>query len=88
MKTNHRAIYRLLLCIVLAAPSTSYAFDDYDVDFEPSKVPGISIVRITVDGCTSKFKVKDKDFKTFSNSDDALKELIDIAIDQAAEGCQ
>lgn len=69
-------------------PSISCAFDDYDVDFEPSKEPGISIVRITVDGCTSKFKVKDKDFKTFSKSDAALDQILDLAIDRAAKGCE
>jgi len=77
-----------LLLAILMIPSISCAFDDYDVDFEPSKEPGISIVRITVDGCTSKFKVKDKDFKTFSKSDAALDQILDLAIDRAAKGCE
>jgi hypothetical protein len=77
-----------LLLAILMIPSISYAFDDYDVDFEPSKEPGISIVRVTVDGCTSKFKVKDKDFKLFSKSDAALDQILDLAIDRATKGCQ
>ena len=79
-------MYKLLL-ITLMIPSISYAFEDYDVDFEPSKEPDISIVRVTIDKCVTTFKVKDKELNKFASNSTALEQLVNIATDRADKGC-
>ena len=80
-------MFKTFICVALFS-STAFAFTDYDVDFEPSEEPGLHIVRVTIDNCVTKFKVKDKDFKSFTKSDSALQQLVDLAIDRAANGCK
>lgn len=64
------------------------AFDDYEVDW-PTSVSGQShTLRITIDGCTTLFKVKDKDLEKFSKSKESLKEAIKAAISKKENGCK
>lgn len=64
------------------------AFGDYEVDW-PTSVSGQShTLRITIDGCTTLFKIKDGNLEKFSKSKDSLKEVTAVAIKRSKNGCK
>jgi hypothetical protein len=81
-------MYKLttILTVILFA-QVSLAYDDYDVDWKPDHPSDVHILRITVDKCTTEFKVLNKDFYSFTKNDDALQQLLDLAIKRAEKGC-
>jgi hypothetical protein len=81
---------RVKLCLILAIlfhRPLVHGFETYDVDWKPDRPSNVHILRITVDGCTTEFKVPNKDFHKFSNNGDALTQALDVAIERAENGC-
>ena len=64
------------------------AFADYDVDWQPSEEPGIHILRIEIDSCTTLFKIKDKDFYAFVGNSKALEDALDKATARSRNRCK
>lgn len=79
---------RALMLLILLIPIKSLAFDDYDVDWSPDRDSGMHVLRITIDGCETLFKIKDKDFYIFAKSKAALDQALDKAIEHKDHGCR
>ena len=68
-------------------PLKAKAFiEDYEVDW-PSSQNGIHVLRISINGCETLFKVKDKDFYDFAANKEAVKDALNKAIARAKAGC-
>ena len=61
---------------------------DVDVDWPYTDQKGVHVLAITIDGCQTRFKIKDEDFKAFTNSSNALDEAIDKAEQRSSSGCR
>jgi hypothetical protein len=83
-----------IVCIYVAALMFSIiscqakAYVDYDVDWPPSNEKGIHTLRITIDGCSTIFKIKDKDFYDAVANEEAMMDSVKKAIARAAKGCK
>lgn len=75
---------RLLILVLLVS---SYARADVDVDMPASGDQKLEIIRVSIDGCETLFKIKKEDFKRFSNNDAAMDELVAKANEHARSGC-
>jgi len=75
-----------LILAILMMPAIASAFE-YDVDMPNSGDPKIQLIRITIDSCQTKFKVKKADFEKFSENPAALTKLVKLAIENANSGC-
>jgi hypothetical protein len=60
---------------------------EVDVDMPPSDNPKYQLIRVTIDGCETFFKVKTKDFESLSNNNSAIQDLVDKALKHAQSGC-
>lgn len=78
-------MYKLIALLAITLVSSECLA--YDVDWDPNHPSNLHILRITVDGCTTNFKVPDKEFYKFTESDKALNDALDIAIERAKNGC-
>lgn len=78
-------IYVTALLLVLI-PFRALAFD-YDVDWTSTNSKE-SILRITIDECTTKFTVKNEDLEKFQNNADALTQAVKKSIERAHSGCK
>jgi hypothetical protein len=67
--------------------STTAQAMDYDVDMPNSGDPKFQMVRVVIDGCETKFKIKNEDFNKFSKNDEAMDQLIQKAIQHSKSGC-
>ena len=74
----------LILVIVLFA---QLARANVDIDIFESKVPDKVVVEITVDGCTSSFKVPKKQWESLANNDSALSDMAEISKQRAKNKC-
>ena len=73
---------------MLSVPYVSNAeLMDYDVDWQPSREKNVHILRITIEGCTTKFKIKSEDFYDATANDKALYDALKKAIGRAGTGC-
>lgn len=79
-------MYITAAILLLITPNCAKAFE-YEVDMPNSGDPSMEMIRIKIDSCETKFKIKKKDFESFSNNPKALKELVKKAIDRANSGC-
>lgn len=75
-----------LFAMLLLISSGAYAMD-YDVDMPNSGDPKFELIRVTIDGCETKFKIKKQDFNKFSKNDDAMDQLVQKAIEHSKTGC-
>lgn len=76
----------LLACAPFKAAATS--FNDYEVDWPSSPEKGVHVLRITIDGCTTLFKIKDKDFYDFAENKQAVTDALKKAIARTDSGCK
>lgn len=79
-------MYKLLLIATLLIPIRSAAID-YDVEWPTSDEKGIHLLVITINGCSTKFKVKDEDLSAFSENDKALDQAVDKSYERSNSGC-
>ena len=76
------------IVLSLVMISTAHAdIADYDVDWNPVRESGYHILRITINNCTTQFKIKDKDFYNATANDKALTEALVKAVDRSSRGC-
>ena len=68
-------------------PICADAFSDYDVDWTSNNSKE-SILRITIDNCTTKFTVKNEDLERFTTNSEALADAIKKSIERASSGCK
>lgn len=78
-------IIYLIAFLLLCFSSKSDAME-YDVDW-PSSANGVHVLRITINNCTTLFKVKDKDFDSFMK-DKAYYDALKTAIEREKNGCK
>lgn len=81
-----------LLAFLLASCSTDANAFDYDVDW-PTSGNGKHVLAITVNGCETRFTIKDKDLEAFTGAVHDKKtgtslELIAAARKRAENGCK
>lgn len=79
-------VYVAAAILLLMTPNCARAFE-YEVDMPNSGDPSMEMVRIKIDSCETSFKIKKKDFESFSDNPEALKQLVKKAIDRANSGC-
>lgn len=84
-------LIHLLAFLLASFPLKVLAFD-YDVDW-PTSGNGQHVLAITVNGCETRFTIKDKDLDTFANSisdknSNTSSDLIAAARKRAANGCK
>lgn len=85
MKT---ALLVYTLAAILALPKCAQAFEDYDVDW-PTSVSGKEhTLRVIIDGCTTLFKVADKDLEKFRKDSKKKHEVVMKAIQRASNNCK
>lgn len=73
--------------VLLLIPFKSFA--DVDVDWPERKAgENYHILAITVDGCETRFHIKNEDFYKFTANEKALGEALDKAEERAANGCK
>lgn len=75
-----------IIAIAMATCSNANALE-YDVDMPNSGDAKIQVIRITIEGCETKFKVKTEDFEKFSKNEDAMTDLVKKAVSRSATGC-
>ena len=80
------AMIYIAAALLMAYPFRALAFD-YDVDWTSNNSKE-SILRITIDTCTTKFTVKNEDLEKFKNNPDALTQAVKKAIERAHSGCK
>ena len=78
--------YVALVLLMSSLPLKALAFD-YDVDWTSTNSKE-SILRITIDSCTTKFTVKNEDLEKFKDNADALTQAVKKAIERANDGCK
>lgn len=85
----HKIVATHIMALTLSLVSCRVeAFHDYEVDW-PTSVSGKShTLRITIDGCTTLFKIKDGDLEKFSKSKASLREASAVAIKRSKNGCK
>jgi hypothetical protein len=82
------ALLIYVLAFLLATmPKCANAFSDYDVDWTSNNSKE-SILRITIDNCTTKFTVKNEDLDKFTKNREALTSAIKKAIERSNSGCK
>lgn len=81
------AVFVYVLALCLALPRCANAFDDYDVDWTSNNSKE-SILRVTIDKCTTKVTVKNEDLEKFRKNADVLAEIVKKAIERANSGCK
>lgn len=84
MKT---AIAIYLAAFIMSIPNCANAFQEYDVDWT-SNNSRESILRVTIDKCTTKFTVKNDELDKFTKNKEALSDALKKAIERAASGCK
>lgn len=72
--------------LLMAFPFRALAFD-YDVDWTSNNSKE-SILRITIDNCTTNFTVKNDELEKFKNNPDALTQAVKKSIERANSGCK
>lgn len=77
---------KLLLTLAILSPSIASAFS-YEVDMPNSNDPSYEMIRIKIDNCESKFKIKKSEFRELSDNPDILKKLVKKAIQRSSNGC-
>ena len=76
------------LAVILVFPKCAQAFTDYDVDW-PTSISGKEhTLRVVIDGCTTLFKVADKNLEKFRNDQNAKKEVVMKAIERTQNNCK
>lgn len=73
-----------IVAFLLASCSVDANAFDYDVDW-PTSGNGQHVLAITINGCETRFTIKDKDLDTFANTS---SDLIAAARKRAANGCK
>lgn len=82
-------IYLVPLVLVTCSFKKAEAFTDYDVDWPTSDGrKQTSTLVITIDGCETKFTMKNSDIERFRNDKDNLKAAVRIAIQNTETGCK
>jgi hypothetical protein len=66
----------------------SSARADINVDVDTIKDPKNMVIEITIDECISYFKVPKTQWSSFSNNNQAMDKLVQLARDRAASGCK
>ena len=59
----------------------------YDVDMPNSGDRKFEVIRITVDSCESKFKIKKEDFPKVAKNTADLQKMVKKAIERSRTGC-
>jgi hypothetical protein len=78
----------LILVLALTMGSTAMAAWDVDVDMPPSGDPKVEMIRVTINDCVTKFKIPKKEFEKFSKNNDAMDQLVKLAIKNTNSGCK
>jgi hypothetical protein len=82
------AVLVYIIAAILAIPTCAKAFTDYDVDW-PTSISGKEhTLRIVIDGCTTLFKVADKNLEKFRNDEKAKQEVVMKAIQRTNNNCK
>lgn len=77
-----------MVLFLLLLPSGALSFE-YDVDWPTSDGrKQTSTLVITIDGCETKFTMKNSDIEKFRNDKENLKTAVKIAIQNAETGCK
>lgn len=81
-----------LIKVVLAAFLTLFPLNvlalDYDVEWPPSNDPKNFVLLVTIEKCETTFKVPINKLDQFANNDDAMKQLVDLAMQRYKNGCK
>ncbi len=77
----------LLFSLLMISTANANELMDYDVDWNPSREKGFHMLRITIEGCTTQFKIKDEDFYEATANEEALTQALVKAIKRANTGC-
>lgn len=89
---NNRLIATLIYIVallLLLIPFKVDAFEDYYVDWPTSDgKKQTSTLVISIDGCQTKFTMKNSDIEKFRNDKENLKTAVKIAIENAQTGCK
>lgn len=87
MKTLSKIAMIHLVAIAIVSFCVHAEAMEYDVDMPGSGQRDMEMIRITVEGCESKFFIKKENFEKVTSNPAEMKEMAKQAIKKAARGC-